>query len=365
MLIHVQHFAFFLNQYTHMKGVVTLASVNEEPLNEVLSNYDIKVTSIRNETYKDKKAVWWIQTPSGLKVLKKISNSESTLKYILSAIRHLTQNGILIPAVNKTKDGRDFVNINDTCYVFLDAIDGKNPTYSSQHLAAITRELARFHKASAGFNPPPDTKPKNHLGTWIDDYQQQIEDMNNFYKNELAKKAADPIGKTVIEEFPYFYSRAWKAIEGLKGEEYSAWVNKVKITGCLCHQDFAAGNLILTSTGKLYVLDTDSITIDIPARDIRKLLNKVMKKSGKWDPELTKKIFGYYQSENPLTRDEWKVVGLDLLFPHLFVGAINKYYYQRDKEWSAGKYLERIKEMSAFEKTLTPVIERFDSLIPV
>jgi spore coat-associated protein S len=333
-------------------------------LDEVLSNYDIKVSGIRNETYKDKKGVWWIKTSSGMKVLKKISNSESTLKFILSAVSHLTQNGVLMPAVNKAKDGRDFVNINDTCYVLLDAIEGKNPTYGSQHLAIIVREMARFHKASAGFRPPPDSKPKCHLGTWIDDYQQQIEDMNSFYKKELEKKAADPIGKTVIEEFPYFYSRAWKAIEGLRCEEYAAWVNKAKSTGCLCHQDFAAGNLVLTASGKLYVLDTDSITIDIPARDIRKLLNKVMKKNGKWDVELTKKIFGYYQSENPLTRDEWKVVGLDILFPHLFIGAMNKYYYQRDKEWSKEKYLERIKEMSALEKTITPVMDRFDSLIP-
>jgi len=29
---------------------------------DVLSQYDIKVVSIRNESYKDKKGVWWIQT---------------------------------------------------------------------------------------------------------------------------------------------------------------------------------------------------------------------------------------------------------------------------------------------------------------
>lgn len=348
-----------------MKGVVALTAVNQEPLNEVLGNYDFKVTSIKNETYKDKKGVWWIQTSSGMKVLKKISNSESTLKYILSAVRHLVNNGVLIPAVNKTRDGNDFVNINGTCYVLLDAVDGSNPTYSAQHLQIITRELARFHKASLGFVPPPGVKPKSNLGTWIEDYQYQIEDMNKFYKNELSKKTTNSIGRTVIEEFPYFYSQACKAIESLKGKEYAAWVNKVEKEGCLCHQDFAAGNLVLTASGKLYVLDTDSISIDIPARDLRKLLNKVMKKSGKWDPELARKIFSYYQSVNPLTRDEWKVFGLDLLFPHLFIGAINKYYYQRDKEWSEEKYLDRIKEMAAFEKTLAPVIEKFDSLIPV
>jgi spore coat-associated protein S len=31
----------------------------------------------------------------------------------------------------------------------------------------------------------------------------------------------------------------------------------------------------------------------------------------------------------------------DIKFPHLFLGAMNKYYYRRDKEWSEEKYFRR------------------------
>ena len=89
-----------------------------------------------------------------------------------------------------------------------------------------------------------------------------------------------------------------------------------------------------------------------------------MKRIGKWDIELTKKIFKIYQAENPLEVSEWKVVLYDLMFPHLFLGAINKYYYQRDKDWTEDKYFKRIKEMSTFEKTLEPIITNFDNIIP-
>jgi len=112
----------------------------------VLSQYDIKVVSIRNESYKDKKGVWWIQTPDEYKILKKISNSEDTFKYILSAAEHLRKNGVNIPAVYKTKDGKDYVNINGTCYVLYEAVEGKNPSYNSpEDFRAIVRELAGFH----------------------------------------------------------------------------------------------------------------------------------------------------------------------------------------------------------------------------
>lgn len=343
-----------------------MSQISQEPLYYILSKYNIKVLGIKNENYKEKKGVWRVQTPDGFKILKKISNSEDTLKYILSAVKHLSKNGICIPRVNKTTGGHDYVSLDNVCYFLSDGIEGKNPTYSSpQELMKVVKELAKFHRASVGFFPQPESEPKNHLGFWIEDYRQQIDDMNRFYRNELSLKENDEIGKIIIDEFPNFYTRAQKAIEGLKCREYREWVDKARKTGSLCHQDFAAGNLILNPSGTIYVLDTDSITIDIPARDIRKLLNKIMKKSGKWDIELTKKIFSYYQSENPLSPSEWKVVRLDLMFPHLFIGVMNKYYYKRDKEWSTRKYLERIKEMSAVEKTISPVLDKFDLLIPV
>lgn len=342
-----------------------MTSYKEEPLEKVLGNYNLKVLGINSESYKDKKGVWWIKTPGGYKILKKVSNSEETLKFILSAIRHLTDNGIFIPEVNKTSDGRDYVNINGVCFVLSDAVEGRNPSYaSSQELKTVVMEMAKFHKASAGFFPPPGTKPKCHLGLWIEDYNEQIEDMNRFYENEKSKNENDAAGKVIVDEFPYFHKRALEAIDGLKGQEYDRWVEKAKKAGCLCHQDFAAGNLLLANSGRLYVLDTDSITVDIPARDIRKLINKIMKKSGKWDMELAKKIFQYYQSENPLSAEEWKVVGLDLLFPHLFIGAMNKYCYRRDREWTDRKYLKRIKEMAVLEKNFKPVWDSFASIIP-
>lgn len=348
-----------------MKEGTKLAVTINEPLDDVLGNYPIKVISKRNESYKEKKGVWWITVPDRQLILKKISNSEETLKFILHAVRHLQSNGVRLPEVIKTKDGNDYVNMNGICYVLTEAVEGKNPSYSSEReMNLIAAELANFHKASAGFKPPAGCKPKYHLGLWVEDYTAQLEEINGFYKKCLANPENDAIGKAVIKEFPYFCERGQKAIDGLRGQDYAGWVTQAKNAGSLCHQDFAAGNLIMTNSSKMYVIDTDSITVDIPARDIRKLLNKVMKKAGKWDLNLTKKILSAYQTVNPLTPSQWRVVKLDLQFPHLFVGAVNKYIYQRDKEWSKEKYLKRILEMSALEKTADPVLNNFESIIP-
>jgi len=335
-----------------------------EPLDIVLSRYPLKVLSIRNESYKDKKGVWWINTDKGMKILKKVSSSEETLNFTIDAINHLSANGINIPKLQHTTDEKAYVNINGTCFTLSDAIEGRNPVYSSEkELQMIVAELARFHKASKGFSPRHGTKPKYHLGTWVEDYTEKLAFISQCYENALSKKEHDFIGKKLTEDFPYFNERAQAAIEGLKGPEYNDWVNLAKESGSLCHQDFAAGNLILTQDKKIYVLDTDSVTIDISARDIRKLLNKVMKKSGRWDKKVVQKMLTAYQQVNPLTPSQWKVVKLDLMFPHLFFGAVDKYYKKREKEWSEEKYMKRISEMSAFEKTIEPVLNDFEKLM--
>jgi spore coat-associated protein S len=71
-----------------------------------------------------------------------------------------------------------------------------------------------------------------------------------------------------------------------------------------------------------------------------------------------------YQSVNPLEPSEWKVVLTDIKYPHLFIGAMNKYYYKRDKEWTDEKYFSRIREMCAFEKSMEPLLDKFEMLIP-
>ncbi len=342
-----------------------MSSAVNEPLDIVLSKYPLKVLDIKNESYKGKKGVWWVNTDRGMKILKKVSSSEETLKFTIDVINHLCENGVNIPKLQSTYDGESYVNIDGVCYTLTNAIEGRNPSYKSEkELMMIVTELAKLHKASKGFSPRQGTKPKYHLGTWVEDYTDRLEFINQFYEDELHKKEHNFIGAKLLEDFPYFYNRAQTAIEGLRGPEYNDWVSKARKSGSICHQDFAAGNLILTPDKTIYVLDTDSLTVDIAARDIRKILNKVMKKSGRWDKNLTKKMLHIYQQTNPLTLSQWRVVRLDLMFPHLFLGAVNKYYKRREKEWTEEKYIQRISEMSSFEKTIEPLLKDFETLIP-
>ncbi|WP_099191503.1 CotS family spore coat protein [Tepidibacter mesophilus] len=337
-----------------------------EDITPVLKEYDIAVKGIKLESYKGKKGVWWINTDKGYKILKKQSFSYKTLDFIIDAVNHLNSNGVYIPKIIKTKSGDDYVIKDDICFVLSEAIDGSTLDYSSdENVKRIIHELARFHKASRGFKPREDYKVRTHLGLWIEKYEKDMNKLEKYYDEELNKEEHSEFGNIILKEYTHFYERIKSSIDGFYQQSYSDWVKEIDENGGLCHQDFTAGNCILENSGKLYILDTDSLTIDIPLRDIRKILNKIMKrKNDGWELELTKKIVKWYNEQNPLEDYQWNLLKPTLTFPHLFVGIMSKYYEKREKTWTEQKYVKRLKEMISIEKSVEHIINNFEEIIP-
>jgi len=339
--------------------------MEEENIDSILSQYNINVTDIKKQCDKGKKAVWWIKTTNGDKVLKKHSCSSKTLEFILSAVEHLRNGKVNLPNIIKTKDSTNYVKDAKACYVLSEAIIGSVPNEDKpQELKIIVEQLARFHYASRNFVPPENCKARVHLGHEKEEFQSQMLKLKGFYDAEMSKPNHSQFGQIILESFPYFYKRMQLAIAENEKSGYNKWALEAKSTNCLCHQDFTASNLILTSSKQVFVLDIDSITIDLPTRDIRKFLNKIMKKKGQWEINTTSQILQWYNAENPLEHWKWQVLKETLIFPHLFVGIMSKYYELREGNWSEARYIERLKGMIKTEKSIEPILQNFEKIIP-
>lgn len=333
-----------------------------EELKPILDNYPIRVKNITIETEKEKKAVWWVDTDNNKYILKKVSVAKDRLLFLLSAIVHLRANGINIPLIQASDDGNFFVEYGGEVYILMEAVVGSPPRYTVEsELALIMESLARFHRASKNFAPPPEAKIRSHLGNWRKSYQQLVSDLEKF-KDQALLNYGSPFEQFYLDHCPYFIEKGKACQESLLEPPYTDWVTKVRQETNLCHQDFAAGNLGLVK-GTLYVYDMDSITIDLPARDLRKILNKVMKKQGHWDPALTVQMLSSYQQISPLTADEYYVLFTDIGFPHLFHGIASKYFESREQEWPIPKFLARLKELTTVEKSKEVILEKQEDII--
>ncbi|MBU3144401.1 CotS family spore coat protein [Clostridium sp. CF012] len=339
--------------------------MKEENINSILSQYNINVVDIKSQSDKGKKAVWWIKTTSGDKILKKHSCSSKTLEFILSAVEHLRNGKVNLPKVIKTIGNTNYVKAVNSCYVLSEAIIGSNPNGDKpQELKMIVEQLARFHYASRNFIPPDDCKTRIHLGLQKEEFESQMLKLKGFYDTEMSKAKHSEFGQIILNSFPYFYKRMQLAIAENEKSGYNKWALEAKSTNCLCHQDFTASNLILTSSKQIFVLDIDSIAIDLPTRDIRKFLNKIMKKKGQWEINTTSQILQWYNAVNPLEHWKWQVLKEALIFPHLYVGIMSKYYELREDNWPEARYIERLKGMIKTEKSIEPILQNFEKIIP-
>lgn len=331
-----------------------------EVVNKVISHYPLKVNKIYLLSFKGKKAVWSIDTDIGEVIMKKVPFDENHIRFMVYAIDYLRKNGINTPGVIKNQQGEGFVKVDDEYFVVFEAVHGRSPEYEHENeLVMILQGMASFHKASKGIESPTGFYPSFLLLEWKEDFNRRYQRLLDWKKERSQAEDKNEFDEVFLANVDTFLNQCQIAISLLDNPTFDEWVETTKNAKTLCHQDYAAGNLAIGDDGKLYVYDMDSLTVDLPIRDMRKILNKVMKKSTQWDLDLMKKMMSAYQEVNPLTKDQFHILAADILFPHLFYGQVAKYYQGKEAKWTLRKHISRLQDMSATEISKEAVVKEF------
>lgn len=331
-----------------------------EVVNKAMSNYPLEAIQIYLLSYKGKKAVWSIQTNMGEVILKKVPFNEDHIVFMIHAIDYLRANGIHTPGVIKTHSGAGYTRQDGEYFVLFEAVHGQSPDYDHEDdLLKILRGLASFHRASKGIESPTGTFPSFLLLEWKADYQIKYERLIEWKEQRSQAKDQSEYDQLFLMHVDTQLEQCQAAISMLHQSCFDQWVEETMAVKTLCHQDYAAGNLAIGDDGHLYVYDMDSLTVDLPIRDIRKILNKVMKQRPEWDLQVMLAMIKAYQEVNPLSKEHYHVLAADIQFPHLFYGQISKYYEKREGKWTAEKHMSRLNEMLTTELSKSLVLQSF------
>ncbi|MEX2414946.1 MAG: CotS family spore coat protein [Paenibacillaceae bacterium] len=331
-----------------------------EVVNKAISNYPLEAIKIYLLSYKGKKAVWSIQTNIGEVIMKKVPFNENHIVFMIHAIDYLKANGIHTPGVLRTHSGEGYVKQDGEYFVLFEAVHGQSPDYDrEEELLKILRGLASFHRASRGIESPTGTFPSFLLLEWEADYQIRYERLLEWKVQRSQAQDQSEYDLLFLLHVDTQLEQCLAAIAMLQQSYFDQWVQETMAVKTLCHQDYAAGNLAIGNDGHLYVYDMDSLTVDLPVRDIRKILNKVMKQRPEWDLQVMMAMMKAYQEVNPLTKDQYLVLAADIQFPHLFYGQISKYYEKRESKWTAEKHITRLNEMMTTELSKPLVLQSF------
>ena len=354
--------------------------VNQHELQmEIMNLYPFEVESITLLTNKSGRTTWKIETAQGVKILKRVVMKPARMLLIAEAHEHLQEKGMPIARIHRTRAGAICVGAGKSAYVLYDLQQGKEVLYYDKaQMLNIMEFIGTFHHTSQGYMPDEMSKKRSRLGKWHKLFRWKLQELEgnkmlalkSDQENNLPAPAVidpdaeqtwlqDPFSKMVIETIDDMILRGKQALQELDAGQYDQWTLECIESRMFCQQDFTLARFIETEEG-LSMKELHSITSDLPSRDLRVILNKMMKKMSVWDSDLVVELLRTYDKIHPLTKDQYKVLWTDLKFPHLYCSIVHKYFLGQKTSWSDEKYIWALQNIVSVEQSKQEFLSNFE-----
>lgn len=280
----------------------------------MLSHYPLKIGSLTLIQANDKAVVWRVETDQGPKALKWMNVRSGKAVFSILAHHYLQQRGFRVPVIVETKRNNLCLGQGEYIGFLAEWIEGRRLQRNVEEEWNLYLEtLAEFHEYSKGLRTPPNVRVKTKLGSWPLEYQKKIGRMKHWLA--LAAERDEPYFAVYRELAPQVIENAEVLLHKLIYSEYWEWVDRQSRELGLCHGDYGESNTVLRPDGSLAVIDMDTVTHDLPIRDLRKVYESLADTAVELGPVLHR-VLDTYTRFNPLTEDEIEVFLIDLQFPY-------------------------------------------------
>ncbi len=285
-----------------------------EKANQLLSHYPDEVADITLVQANDKAVVWKVETAEGPKALKWMKVRGGKAVYSILSHHYLELKGFPVPKISKTKEENLCLGQGNRLGFLAQWVEGRPVDRNiDEEWRLFVHTLADFHRTSEGMAAINNVRTKTKLGGWPLEYRKKIGRMKQWLKS--ADGQSHSFFTAYKELAPEVIAHAENLLDRLEQSVYWDWSEKAQTRRGLCHGDYGESNTVLTPEGQLYVIDMDTITHDLPVRDLRKVFESYL------DPniDLTQAlhwVLDPYVERNPLTPEQIEVFRIDVQFPH-------------------------------------------------
>ncbi|MCI1857047.1 MAG: CotS family spore coat protein [Sporolactobacillus sp.] len=339
-------------------------NTRREALRHILELYPIEVQSIRLLFVRRGRVKWRIKAKEGDFFLRRETMNPKRMVFIAAAHRHLQENGLPIAKLIATKNGALCLSEGDHAYVLYEAVSGEPVHYySPQYMLKAAEFAARFHQASSGFDSPEGSRRRTRAGKWQKLYRWKLQELED-HKKLILEQSESEFSRLFLTHIDTMMRRGREALSELERLEAGGQAEAFMASGRFCQQDFTMARLIMKD-GDIFMKDLHSITIDLPVRDLRILLNKIMKKLAVWDDDLAGRMLQAYDRIHPLAEEQYRMLWADLKFPHLFCALAHKYFLGQKKTWNDEKYLINLKNIVDMERSKEHFLNHFDDMMAI
>jgi len=323
----------------------TVSNKEMRMLLSVMHKYNLKLLSAEKV-----RSAYKVITESGKFCLKRRKHGKSKIKNGCVLTEELILNKFTNTAQYfRPKDGTFFVKYKKNIFFLTEWIEGSECDLTNIDEAVnCTKLLAQFHNISNMIDHNKMDIPRI-LNNWPKVFASTL---NNF---EKFKRIID--GKRIKNEFDIlffgnlenFYNMGMSAIDILNKSQYYKSQKLANDNKMICHNSFYYQNII-KKDGEYFIIDLDSITIDLQVSDLGKLIRRLMfKKAYGWNFYFAKVLIEAYNSVKVLEKQDLEIILAFIIFPYKF-WELGKKRYMKQKKWSEAKYLHKLIKITNYSK---------------
>lgn len=331
----------------------------DRELEPILNLYPLNIKQVVCLNPMSERNKWLIHTDTKQKILYKLHVQPERMLFIVGAHHHLLNKKFPITTIQLTKNNGHSISTQNYSYIMYDQHIGSDFSYyDKDDLMKIMQTTGQFHTASEGYFPHEKSKKRSRLGNYHKLFKWKIQELEG--NKMLAKANTDDVfSQLFLEHVDFMIERAKQSLMELDEKPFKQWTEQFRSEGGFCQQEFKLSHYVQIDN-EPFMTELPSITIDLPTRDLRIFLNKVMLKLGVWDPQLALSMLQAYEGVHSLTNENYKVLWTDLRFPYSFCSLVHKYYLNQKPSWNSEKYTNELKLIIDMELSKNEFLHEFN-----
>lgn len=317
-----------------------VSNKEREIIDRVLNLYNFNTIS-----YEKVRSVYKVKTNLGNICLKKLKHGKNKSENGNLLVEELHRNNFFnTPKYLKTRNNKLFVRYKKLFFYATEWIDGSECKLDNiEEVINCTKLLAKFHQATSKINYK-NLKIKNNLKNWPKFYKEIMYELYKFEKIIDSKRIKSNFDIEYKKNIGIFFNKALFSLKILNESEYYRLCESAYKNHTICHDSFYYQNII-KKDNDYFIIDLDSIIIDLQIKDLGKFIRRLMsKKDYCWNFEKVKNIIEAYSSISKLTKEQLEVMLALIIFPHKF-WKLGKKRYIKHKSWNEQKYLHKLKKI--------------------
>ena len=328
-----------------LEHINTVTNREMQILITVINKYNLRIISAEKI-----RSAYKIITNNGKFYLKRMKHGRNKVKNGCILSEELQLNKFSNTAKYfRTNEGAYFVRYNKSIFYLTEWIEGIECDLSNIDEAAnCAKLLAQFHNMSNKIDHRKLHIQKN-LKNWPRIFSSNLNNLEKFKRIIIGKRIKNDFDVLFLENIDSFYNRGLSAINILSKSQYynlSKIANDEKL---ICHNSFYYQNII-KKEGEYFIIDFDSIIIDLQISDLGKLIRRLMfKKSYGWDFYFAKTLIEAYNSVNILCKEDLEIMVALIIFPQKF-WKLGQRRFIDQKKWSESKYLHKLNKIISYNE---------------